>query len=393
MSTFSILNLTWQTIKEIDLEPFRNEAMAGVRLAMVGTLGSGRKTLVERLRNDPLHGQMVTDTPVWIYDLQNAAGASEADLIILVLDSRRNEFNREAELSRIWSGAGKSVLVLINQFDQSEVSPALKSWIDWKSRRVVTGSILDERFLTGSFSKAAIDLIPNKLLALARYFPLFRAPVAHHLINEACLTNVTYSFSTGIAEIVPVLNIPLAVTDMFVLSKNQAFMVYKIGLALGMSTRWQDYLAEFGSVLGSGFVWRQIARTLVSLVPLWGILPKVSISYAGTYVIGQAVLQWYLTGRHISRQQMRVIYNRALGRGRELGRKLLHIRPRWRLPHPRLPSRRRSVSKRQKLQKPTELKSSEAKLCHSCGQSNAGEARFCQFCGFKFQDVELTAVN
>ena len=76
--------------------------------------------------------------------------------------------------------------------------------------------------------------------------------IAHQLINETCFSNAVYSLTTGVAEVVPIFDIPLNITDMVVLTKAQAFLVYKLGLTLGFSTRWQDYLGEFGSVVGGG---------------------------------------------------------------------------------------------------------------------------------------------
>ena len=404
MASLSALTNIWGNVKEIDLQPLRHEALSGVRLTIIGVPGSGRHTLAGMMRQDPVHADMATEAPVQILDLGETDQASRADLVVLLVDSRKTDFTREAELSRIWAGTNKPLLVCVNRFEDDDTAQVIKTWVNWKSRRVVDGSILDTKFLTGQFASAVIDLLPGKHLALGRYFPLFRVPVAHHLINDTCLTNTAYSFSTGIAEIIPVLNIPLTVTDMFVLSKNQAFLVYKLGLALGFSTRWQDYVAEFGGVLGSGFMWRQLARSLVSLVPLWGILPKVSITYAGTYVVGQVVLQWYLTGRHLSRKQIRALYSRALTRGKELGRNLmqrlprlglprlrlprLHLPqlrlprlPRLRLPRPGLPRlglpRPRLVrTKRHKLQPPADMPA-----CPHCGRSNAADASYCQYCG------------
>ena len=172
-------------------------------------------------------------------------------------------------------------------------------------------------FIQRSLVPAILELLPDLHLALGRQFPLFRLTVAHQLINETCFSNTAYALSTGLAEIVPVLDIPLNVTDMIVLTKSQAFLVYKLGLALGFSTRWQDYLAEFGSVIGGGFLWRQLARSLVGLIPVWGIVPKVAVSYAGTYVVGNTVLQWYLTGRHLSPARCGSFISRPLPRGKE----------------------------------------------------------------------------
>jgi uncharacterized protein (DUF697 family) len=401
MASLSALTNIWDNVKEIDLQPLRREALSGVRLTIIGVSGSGRHKLAGMMRLDPVHEDMATEAPIQILDLSEADQASKADLVVLLVDSRKTDFTHEAELSRLWAGANKPLLVCINRFEDDDTALVIKAWVNWKSRRVVDGSILDIQFLTGQFASAVIDLLPGKHLALGRYFPLFRVPVAHHLINDTCLTNTAYSFSTGIAEIIPVLNIPLTVTDMFVLSKNQAFLVYKLGLALGLSTRWQDYVAEFGGVLGSGFMWRQLARSLVSLVPLWGILPKVSVTYAGTYVVGQVVLQWYLTGRHLSREQIRLLYSRALTRGKELGRNLMHRMPRLRLPRlklPRLPSLRlpRPGLPRLGLPRPRLIRTKRRQLpapadmlaCPQCGRSNAPDASYCQYCGKKLSPIE-----
>jgi hypothetical protein len=90
--------------------------------------------------------------------------------------------------------------------------------------------------LLQKFAPAVIEILPERLLALGRSFPLFRIPIAHHLINDTSFANAAYSLSTGFAELVPVLNIPITITDTIVLTKAQAFLVYKLGLAFGYST-------------------------------------------------------------------------------------------------------------------------------------------------------------
>jgi uncharacterized protein (DUF697 family) len=167
---------------------------------------------------------------------------------------------------------------------------------------------------------------------------------------------------------------------MVVLTKAQAFMVYRLGLALGFSTRWQDYLGEFGSVVGGGFVWRQMARMLIGLIPVWGIVPKVAVAYSGTYVVGHVVLQWYLTGRHISNQQMRALYMQALANGKKIAQSMVARLPRTRIAPklPRLHLGRRKVA---------QLPALSMQTCPACGKSNAPDANLCQYCGRIFQIV------
>ena len=342
MAKIPFLTDGWSTIKEIDLKPIQQQALDGARLVIVGQPGSGRATLADQMRNDPARPGMETGSPVTILDLQNATPEINADLIILMVDAQDTDTTRQQQLATEWANSGKKTLVFLNQFESQSGSMAVSAWTRQRKRGVVWGSALDSDFLTREFAPAVMALLPDKLLGLGRDFPLFRSPIAHYLIQDTCFSNAAYALSTGLAETVGVFDLPITVADMVVLTKTQAYLVYKLGLVLGYTTRWQDYVVEFGSVLGSGFLWRQLARTLVGLIPVWGILPKVAVSYAGTYVVGHAVLQWYLTGRHVSKKQMQQLYKQAFARGKNLARELIQKAPRPKLPKPKLSKPRAS---------------------------------------------------
>ncbi len=337
MAKFPLLNESLTTIKEIDLKPIMQQAMDGVRIALVGQPGSGRKTLAAQMRSDPARTGVETDAPVLILDLQKASAGFEADLTILVVREEEPDTNLQQQLVQEWANSGRKTLVFINQFTPSDGSTGISPWTRQRRRRVVWGSALDSGFLLRSFAPAVIELLPEKLLGLGRNFPLFRSSISQYLINDTCFSNAAYALSTGLAETIGVFNLPITVADMFVMTKTQAYLVYKLGLALGYSTRWQDYVAEFGSVLGSGFIWRQLARSLIGMIPVWGILPKVAVSYAGTYVVGHVVNQWYLTGRHVSKSQMQALYTQAFARGKNLAGKLIKKAPRLHLPKVKKP--------------------------------------------------------
>lgn len=424
MAGLKDLSSVWKNIKEIDLKPIRESAVYPVRIVLAGAPESGRHTLAEQMRTDPARPGIHTQSPITMISTEAIGEAPVAHLIILLVDATRSAFLAEQALVKTWSEAGKNVLVFINKIDRLDNNLIGDSQAGWLATRVIYGSVNEITYLQKEFVPTVLEMLPQQHVALGRQFPLFRLPIARQLINEACFSNAAYSFSTGLAEIVPVLDLPLNVTDMVVLTKSQAFLAYKLGLLLGFSTRWQDYISEFGGVIGSGFIWRQIARQLIGLIPAWGIIPKVAVAYSGTYVVGNAILGWYLTGKNLSPKQMRALYAQAFAKGKEYARKLgekiprpkLGRRKREKLPAPaRQPELAQgeivimkakslageniampaeATKKPDRLKKPRALKKKQVNLgiekpsaslqneriCPACGKSSSADAIFCQYC-------------
>ena len=317
----------WKNIREVDLRAICDEALQDLRIALVGEENSGRQALADRLRIDPSRPAMRTFTPVLISGLEPPKEADLADLIIVMVKSTTINIERLRALAHQWTNSGRKVIVFYNQGGTPagvEANPALVSGgMTWDALRLFVGVVDDSTYLQKEFAPAVMALLPDRWLSLGRHFPLFRVPIASQIINDTALSNAAYAVSTGLVEIVPVLDLPLNIADMIVLTKSQAFLVYRLGLTFGFSTRWQDYITEFGGVIGSGFVWRQLARYLVGLIPVWGILPKTTIAYTGTFVVGHAILRWYLTGRQLSTRQISALYRQALVQGKEVTRGLL----------------------------------------------------------------------
>jgi uncharacterized protein (DUF697 family) len=355
----------WKNVREVDLRPIREAALKMVHITIVGRPGSGRHTLAEQLRMDPAKPGMHQPTPIKVLDLHEVDPLPPSELLILVLDATQSDFTLEGEAAKKLGKSGQPVLVFVNKMDLASKGQVLRDWIDWPIDRLVYGSATQSASLTKQFVPAVMELLADYHLSLARHYPLFRVTIAQHLINDTSFSNAAYAFSTGLAEIVPALGVPLNLTDMVVLTKAQAFLVYRLGLAVGYSTEWRDYIAEFSSVIGSGFLLRQVARQLVGLIPVWGIVPKVGVSYAGTYVVGNAVLKWYLTGKHLTPEQMRALYRQAFEQGKTFARVIVSKAPRPRLPFGR---------KARQLSAP-------GKVCPHCGKSNAKDAAYCQYCG------------
>lgn len=409
MAGLKDLGNIWNNVKEFDLRPLREEALQPLRITLVGSDRVGMQSLAEAMRVDPDRPQVRVEAPLTLLSLEHARELGATDLIILLTAQAAEETAAERDLARLWTDQGRNLLVVVQPAPPAESTGASElalatGWQNWRHRRVVHGSPASAEFLQSTFVPTVMALLPDRLLALGRQYPLFRSAVSRELVQDTSFSNAAYAISTGLAEVVPVLDIPLNVADIVILTKSQAFLVYKLGLSLGMSTRWQDYVTEFGGVLGTGFFWRQLARMLVGLVPAWGIVPKAAVAYSGTYVVGHAVLQWYLTGRHVSREQMRQLTVQAFQRGREIAQGIVEKLPRPKrrlsLPKvslPRLPQRK---PKRQALQlegqsspaeadaaAPVDLPSGGERVCQQCGRISAEDARFCQYCGMSFEPL------
>ncbi len=169
-----------------------------------------------------------------------------------------------------------------------------------------------------------VQLVPADLrLAMARQLPALRPAVFEATIDETSKANASYALTTGFAEVVPMLTAPLNLGDMIVLTKNQLVMSYRLALAAGRDGEPRAMIGEILGVLGGGLLFRQLARQLVGLIPVVGLLPKVAIAYGGTWAIGRAVVLWATEGREISSDLVRSLSNEGLQRGRTVAARLV----------------------------------------------------------------------
>ena len=293
-------------LREIDLGALRNEADRRFTLSVSGD-SEGARDLAERLSATPervgVHPYLnLTDRPT---------DAPNADLRIFV--TRGQEFPPLR--------SGPTLTVYLTGDEPLPVGADLPR--PGEAGRVVLAE-LSETTVKETLIPALLRALPPTLhMALERQLPVFRPAVVRGLIDEAARTNALYAAGTGVAEIVPVLNLPLNVADTLVLTKNQLVMAYKVALAAGRTGSAQELMTEIVGVLGGGLLLRQAARGLVGLVPVWGVVPKVAVAYAGTQLIGAAAALWATEGREISPDELQALYADALRRGREVAARLV----------------------------------------------------------------------
>ncbi len=321
MPRLTQLATLWRIVREVDLEAIRRHAEAPTRVRVVGETAADADDVAALLIGPHPEAAMWV-TPVG------------ADLAI-----------EPATPSGSGVVDGPDLVILVGR--GPDWSPAMRaarqSWLDRRVRllQVVlqTGAQHGATQAQGEAVSLALDGLaedgldhlaralfavvePDRRLSLARQFPPLRACTFNALIDETAKANAGYSFSTGLAEVVPVLGVPLTIGDILVLTKNQLMMSYRIALAAGKAGKASELVGEIVGVLGGGLLFRQIARQLAGMLPVIGIVPKVAVAYGGTWAIGRAVTIWATEGRKLTGERLRQLSREGLARGRQVANTL-----------------------------------------------------------------------
>jgi uncharacterized protein (DUF697 family) len=321
-------------IREIDLSKTKAEAETRFTLLLTGQEDLAR-ALALKLSEDSgkagVHPWLVVAEPL------ASSALGHYDLALFV-SARLEPGEEDRRRLRHLQEAGVPVLAVVVSDELSDrVGAEVPRPLE--RARVVLPSSLAPQDLKSRLPPALLQAAGQPLrLSLARQLPLLRRPAVQDLVEETSRANALYTASSGFAKVVPILNIPLNVADIVVLTKNQLVMAYKIALMTGKSGEPRDVLGEIVGVVGGGFFFRQVARELVGLVPVIGIVPNVAVSYAGTKVIGHSVYTWACQGKNLDRGELRQFYQEALEQGRRVARMLvgrLRRREKAALPPPR----------------------------------------------------------
>ncbi|MCX8063507.1 MAG: hypothetical protein N3D16_13080, partial [Anaerolineales bacterium] len=85
----------WQSIKEMDLRPIREEALQEEHLAIVGRSGTPKQELAQQMRRDPHRPSEETLTPILILDYEGddstLTPALGVDLLMLLVPAETED--------------------------------------------------------------------------------------------------------------------------------------------------------------------------------------------------------------------------------------------------------------------------------------------------------------
>lgn len=159
--------------------------------------------------------------------------------------------------------------------------------------------------------------------ALANRFPRVAKVLTPRIIRDTSVENAIFVASTAVGTIIPsplspLISVAEAAGDLVVLSANQVRMLFKLAAANARPVGYKELWPQVGSIIAAAFGWRAIARELVGLIPMGGgILAKATVAYAGTWTIGQGIIYYFATGRKMTGEEMRKLFENSLESARQ----------------------------------------------------------------------------
>jgi uncharacterized protein (DUF697 family) len=303
---FGLGRYFWDALREINPHEVQAELERPVTVAFFGRIGTGRHTLAQALfgtseSDRPGRGLSFNDV-----DAGAAASSGTPDLAFLVLNATEPDWSPERRLAAQLGTAGYPVFLILTHADQLSVPaqglPALRAQFPGHPPELM--AVVDPRKVAGTRYQLLgrmVNTASLASLALAHHYPTLRPIVAEQLIRDASRVNAQVALLASLPTLIPVLGLFLGgMADILILTKNQAMLVFKLAVLYDRNVDDKiGILKEIAPVIGGAFLWRTAARTAVGLAPApISALPKASIAYLGTYVVGQSARYFYERGDH-----------------------------------------------------------------------------------------------
>ena len=270
-------------VKEVDFDEVRGRAETAPKILVVADQAFRAETFITSVFGDDTH-RFVDVRTEWYGDLDG----SRYDIIVVVDPD----------------GAG-----ILKQVQQAvEAEQKHKVLFAMMSQPVMTAKEIT------SAQDSVVSLNAELAPALGRKFPELRLAAVKAIVDETAKANAQFALVSNAPAVIPFIGgIVAASADLIVLTKNQVMMVFKIAAAHERDLNNQfAVMRELAPVVGTGFLWRTIAREAASFLPLAaGTVPKVAIAYVGTVVMGRAADYYYRFGKKPTREHLKAFSQKA----------------------------------------------------------------------------------
>ncbi|HYP40096.1 MAG TPA: GTPase [Chloroflexia bacterium] len=314
-------SMDWEQLRD----SIRREAMA--RLAIVGPVNSGKSTLFNLLEGkevskaSPVPGTtkapvqqslgpfVLIDTPgfgeVGGVDRANVAATSAAgaDAILLLLDAGAGLRQGDADLLKYLQELRRPVVIALNKIDL--LGRDYQQVVNDASAKLGTSVIpISAKKGTNVAEKlvpALVDALPDLAVALGRELPALRRSASNRVIKQSTMLNTAVG-----AEPIPFIDIPVLLT-------TQVRLVLRIAAIYGEPFT-SRHAKELITTIAGGLAFRYLAQQGAKLVPTGGWAIAAGIAAVGTWSIGQVAVEYFESGKRLTRQQMRDMYKHILKR-------------------------------------------------------------------------------
>jgi uncharacterized protein (DUF697 family) len=163
---------------------------------------------------------------------------------------------------------------------EMEMSCVERLWHDYIEGHFEATPLTGYDLLFSALGSWIVAHVDRTVFVLAAAFPFIRRPLAHSLCMACAYQNAV----VAAAVFLPGADMPLMLA-------NQMRMVFQISSAYGRDIT-QDVIAELTLVGTGSYALRGVARSLSNRFPTVGVVPKILVSFGGTFALGYAAIAY-----------------------------------------------------------------------------------------------------
>ncbi len=287
------------------------------KIALVGLPNSGKSTLFNTLKGQrispvsPEAGTTKTlirgafgpfaliDTPGHLPDIMDK-GIKEASVILLLVDGTRGFTKADEALYKEVKHADKPIIVVVNKIDLMRTDP--EELCDDLAVRLEIEEALPISAKNGTnvsedLIPAMIDASPEAAVVIGRELPAFRRAAVGKIIRNSTML----SLAAGLE--------PVPLVDSPILLGTQIRLVLRIAAIYGEPLT-ASRAREVVATITAGLALRYAAAQAAKLVPFGGDLVSGAIAAAGTWALGQVMVEYFESGKKLRGSQLRRMFTR-----------------------------------------------------------------------------------
>ena len=311
-------------MKALNWNEAQGEVLEGLKntVVIVGQPNTGKSTLFNYLKGQqlsPVSPEAGTtrnlvradfgpftliDTPGHLPELMES-GMDLASVIVFLIDGTKGLQSKDQELYETIRKLNKPTIIAVNKVDalpRDEVGDKVANEI---AVALGVAGVIPVSGRTGvnvaeELIPAMIDASPEAALVIGRELPAYRRNAAQRIIRNATLI----SLAAGLE--------PFPLVDIPILLGNQIRLVLRLAALYGEpvdSANTTRHLRELITVMAGGLGLRYLAEQAAKAIPFGGDFISGAIAGAGTWAMGQVILEYYESGKKISPQRLRMLYH------------------------------------------------------------------------------------